>query len=398
MALMTPTTPTTPTAPTAHPGNPHVLLAGGGSGGHVFPGLAVADALVERGFGVSWAGAAGGIEERLVGAREIAFHALPARPVVGRSLLGKAGALFTLAFSALRARSLVRRLDARVVVGTGGYVSAPAVVGAKLASRPVVLIEPNADAGTANRALSRWAVEAMVAHPETAEQLRCPTRVTGVPVRAELIDAQSPLPEGPPWRVLVLGGSQGAKQLNEILPRALARLADEFDGLEVLHQAGTRHLQATRAAYGQAAARRAAAGKLSRLDAQVTPFIDDMAAAMARSHLLISRAGAITLAEICAVGRPSLLIPLDLAGGHQISNARRLADAGAAEMLFGDEVEPERLTAVLRALLGDLGRLRGMAEAARRLSCPDAAQSDAVQPDAARAIAERIAEIGGRNP
>ncbi len=366
---------------------PHALVSGGGTGGHVFPGLAVAEEVARRGWQVSWTGNRQGMESRLVARRRIPFFALAARPVVGQGIAGKLRADATLARSALGARALVRRLGARVVVGTGGYVSAPAVVGGRLASRPVLLLEPNAEAGLANRLLSRLATEAAVAWDEAAAGLRCPARTTGIPVRAEFFAVPEALPPAPPLRLLVLGGSQGARQLNELLPPALAAIRAADGGaagadppeIAVLHQAGDRHVEATRRAY------RAAAGDAPEdpPGVEVVPFLDDVAGAMATSHLVVSRAGAITLAELCAAGRPGLLVPLALAGGHQAKNARRLKSAGAAEVL-APAAGVEELAAVLRRLLADRDRLAAMARAARGLG----------RAGAAEAIADRVEHLG----
>ena len=380
----------------------HVLLAGGGTGGHVFPALAVAEELTARGWRVSFTGAAGGLEERLVGERGIAFHPLPARPLVGRGLLGKARSLTTLARSATAARRLIRRIGADAVLGTGGYVSAPAVVGARLARKPVLLLEPNAHAGVANRWLSRIANGAAVGYQETIGDLKCPCWVTGIPVRAAFfavpeLEAPHPLPPLPhalptsgrggdttgggaplpggvsacgrgdggegPLRLLVLGGSQGAQQINQAVPLAAARLLARLPALRILHQAGARNLEQTREAY-------AAAGVTERVE--VVPFLDDVAGAMAASHLLVSRAGAITLAEICAAGRPSVLLPLAIAQGHQMGNAQLLSDAGAAEVISSVDLSPELLGDRLERLLGDLPALARMGRAARALARPRA--------------------------
>lgn len=341
---------------------PHALLSGGGSGGHVFPGLAVAEELRRRGWAVSWAGSAKGLEARLVGERDVPFHALPARPLVGQGLLGKVRAGTTLLGSALRARSLVRRLGASVVVGTGGYVSAPAVLGGRLAQRPILLVEPNAAVGVANRFLSRFVDGAAVTYDSTAGQLRCPSTVTGVPIRDAFFHVDA-APNGPPWHLLVLGGSQGAQQLNELLPAALASLPSDLGQVSVVHQAGARHVDAARQAYE-------AQGLPEHVSVEVTPFLDDMPASMDVSHLVISRAGAITLAELCAAGRPSLLAPLSIAGGHQIDNARRLEEAGASLRLPADAASVGRL---LADLLADPERLRTLSEAARDLARPGAA-------------------------
>lgn len=356
-----------------------VLIAGGGSGGHVFPGLAVAEELARRGFDVAWAGASRSMEERLVRRHGLPFHPLAARPVVGRGPIGRASALFTLAGSALGARALLGRLGVRAVLGTGGYVSVPAAVGAKLAGIPLVLLEPNAEPGLANRALSRLAREAVVAHDSPGvAALRCPVTVTGVPVRGEFFDVAPRLPFGAPLRLLVLGGSQGARRLNELMPEALERLDPELGQVLVRHQAGHRHVDAVRAAYTARGLRVSSVegGGFSpegpRVQIEVVPFLHDMAGALAESHLVVSRAGAITLAELCAAGRPALLAPLELAGGHQQANARRLAEAGAVEVLDAD-ADAENLAAVLASLLEKRPSLERMAEAARALGRVDAA-------------------------
>ncbi len=352
---------------------PHALLAGGGSGGHVFPALAVAEELAARGWRVSFTGSPGGFEARLVPERGIAFHGLPARPLLGRGPLARALALGTLARSAVAAAALVRRIDVTVVLGTGGYASAPAVVGGRLARRPVVLLEPNARAGVANRWLSRWAAAAAVGYRDTARDLRCPATVTGVPVRRAFFAVPELEAEGVAGagtaaagrRLLVLGGSQGARQVNLAMAAAAPELLVAVPGLRILHQAGARNLDETRAAYA------AAGAPAERVE--VAPFLDDVAGAMAASHLLVSRAGAITVAEICAAGRASLLAPLAMAEGHQVGNARLLAAAGGAEILGPADLEPDALAARLVTLLGGtLERLQALGRAARSLARPDA--------------------------
>lgn len=366
-----------------NPSRPLALFCGGGSGGHVFPGLAVAQELQGRGWQVRWSGSHRGLEKRLVEQRRMRFHALPARPLVGQGVLGKMRALFTLSVTAWRARSLVRSLGARVVIGTGGYVSAPAVLGAKLARRPVLLLEPNAEVGFANRWLSRFAAEAVVVDMASGAQLACPTTQTGVPIRQEFFAVKG-MSSTPPWHLLVLGGSQGAQQLNRLLPTALKRLQLQ-ERLVVVHQCGERHLEATRHAYAEAGLIDADGTSTNeRIEVEVVPFLDDMAAALAVSHLVVSRAGAITLAEICAAGRASLLLPLTLAAAHQVGNARHLVTAGAAEMLLADASEDD-MTALLSDLLQDAPRRHAMALAAHSLGRPQAAEK----------IADRVELLAG---
>ncbi len=357
----------------------HALLAGGGSGGHVFPALAIGDELARRGWRVTFAGDPRGMERRLVESRRLPFEALPARPLVGRGPLARLAALVTTAASALAARRLVRRLGIEVVIGTGGYASAPAVLGARLAGRPALLVEPNAEPGAANRWLSRWAQGAAVADEAAGRGLACPSEVTGVPIR-DAFFAVPPLAAGAPARLLVLGGSQGSKRLNELVPRAVGRARAELGGVTVLHQCGERWTAAARAEWD-------AAG-LGAGEVEVAPFVADVPAAMAAASLVVSRAGAITLAEIAAAGRPSVLVPLEAAGGHQTANARRFERAGAARRLAEREATPERLAEWLVELFADGAALAAMGSRARELARPGAAAAIA---DQVEALVERAA-------
>lgn len=353
----------------------HVLIAGGGSGGHVFPGLAVAESLVGKGWHVSWLGRQEGMEKEIVEGRGIDYHGLPALAVVGRGPLGRLRALATLARSSLAARSMIRRLEIGVVLGTGGFASVPGVAGARLAGRPSALLEPNAEPGAANRWLSRWSEVAATGYHQAVTGLRCRVQPTGVPVREEFFAGPRRPPAGS-LVLLVLGGSQGARQLNRILPRALELVAPRFPELEVLHQVGDRHLDEARDAYKEC--------DLGTLEIELRPFLRDVAAEMSGAHLVISRAGAVTLAEICAAGRAAVLVPLRLAGGHQEQNAERLAAAGGAVVLRADEVNAEKLAEVLGELLADRRRLDSMGESLHELSTPGAAE----------AIADLVIELG----
>lgn len=312
---------------------------------------------------MSWLGRPEGMERRLVEAAGVTYTGLPASAVMGAGLWTRVRALLSLIVSAGRALALMRRLRPQVVLGTGGYASAPGVLGAALASCPIVLLEPNATPGAANRWLSRWARTAAVANPSTADRMRCPVVDTGVPVRADFsIVLSKPSTEGA-VRLLVLGGSQGAKRLNELLPEALGRLRLETP-VTVVHQVGESHVTAAREAY--------AARRLGFIEVEVVSFIEDMPAALAACDLVISRAGAVTLAEICAVGRAALLLPLELAGSHQVSNAERLVAGGGAHMLRSDELEVGTLATKLEELMRDNLELAAMGTANHDLSRPDA--------------------------
>ncbi len=340
------------------------LLAGGGSGGHVFPALAIGEELARRGWTVSFAGSPTGMEARLAAERGLPFVALAARPLRDKNLWAKIAALVTLLASAREARRRIRNGAFDVVVGTGGFASAPAVLGGRWAGRPTVLIEPNAEAGLANRWASRFASAAAVAYEATAEKLKCLVWVTGAPVRTAFFEIPPLRADGKP-RLLVLGGSQGSQRINRLMPEVLTPLFDHLPELSVLHQCGENHLAATLAAYRDAG--------LDTPRLRVVPFVDNVPAAMAAVDLVVSRAGAITLAEICAAGRPAVLLPLVAGGAHQLSNAQLLAAAGAAGVIEDVVLDADRLRRELANLLGDRGQLAAMGARARQLARPGAA-------------------------
>lgn len=358
-----------------------VLLAGGKSGGHVFPALAVAQELAELGYRLAWVGTVGGMEERLARDRGLEFHGLPSAPFVGRRWLARARALLVLLVSALRAWALVRRLDVATVIGTGGFVSAPAVIGAWLARRPVLLLEPNAEAGVANRLLSRLATAAAIAHRETGSQLRCPVVVTGVPVRSEIFAAEGERASDAVVRLLVLGGSQGSQNVNRAVASALPTLPEQ--PVTVLHQSGAHDFEEMAGLYRRSFGSEVEPYRYRHgaVEVRLVPFVDDVAAALRQADLVVSRAGAVTLAEICAAGRAALLVPLTLAGGHQQHNALVMEQHGAATVVA--EQETDRLRQQLVELLADRQRLREMGRAARQLASPEAS----------RLIAARIEEM-----
>lgn len=327
----------------------------------MFPALAVADELEARGWRVSFAGTVQGPEARLAPAHGLEFHPLPAVAFRGKGAMGRIRAVARVLRSTWTARSLLRRLGIDVVVATGGYVCVPAALATAFSRRGLILVEPNASAGLANRLLSRWANAAAVAWPEVRSELRCRIRVTGVPVRRAFFSLAEP-GAAPPWRILVLGGSQGAQSLNELVPSALRRLLEGGGPeLRVLHQCGAGKEVATRAEYAA-----------TEVQAEVVAFIDDVPAAMAASDCVLSRAGAVTLAEICAAGRASILFPLRLAGAHQEHNARAMSQAGAAVTIEAEEMDAEHLRLHLAGVLRT-ERLREMGRAAVSLARPRAA-------------------------
>ncbi len=350
---------------------PPVVFSGGGTGGHVFPGLAVAEELRSLGMRTAWIGRAGSLEERLVAAAGLEFRALPARPFMDRGVLARAIALGVLAGSTLRAAVLLRRLGAAVVLATGGFACAPAALAARLNGSGLYLLEPNAQSGLANRLLSRFATEAGTAFESAAGRLACEARLVGVPVRSAFRLVDEPRLPSDRTRVLVLGGSQGSAALNRQLPGLFARVARRA-AIEVTHQSGPSGVDDTRDRYRDQAA--------PAFQATVEGFIEDTAGAMAAHDLIVSRAGAVTVAEVAAAGRPAVYVPLPLAAGHQRGNAQAMVDAGAAVLVEQDDLQGEAAAERCAGLIADRARLLSMARAARAHS----------RGNAARTIAERV--------
>ena len=353
-----------------------ILIMAGGTGGHVFPALAVARVLREQGAEVVWLGTRQGLEARVVPAAGFPVAWVRVRGLRGKALLQRLQAPFMLALALLQSLWVMLKLRPAVVLGMGGFVTGPGGLMAWLLRRPLVIHEQNSVAGMTNRWLAPLARQVLVAFPGALPG----AHHTGNPVRADI--AALPAPEarlgghaGVP-RLLVLGGSLGAQALNESLPAAIARLPEALRP-EVWHQTGTRHLQAGQAAY-------AAAGVAARVEA----FVDDMAAAYGWADLVVCRAGALTVAELAAAGVGAILVPYPHAvDDHQTGNARYLAEQGAALLLPQPELEPERLGVLLGELLGDRERLLDMARRARALA----------QPDAARQVAQACLAAAGRD-
>lgn len=340
---------------------PRIVIMAGGTGGHIFPGLAVARALRERGAEVRWLGADGGMETRLVPPHGIPLDTLAVQGVRGKGLGTLLRAPLRLLAAVRAARAVLRRERPDAVVSFGGYAAGPGGIAAWLAGIPLLVHEQNRAAGMTNKVLARVARQVLVGFPQTFAK---ETHV-GNPVRAEIAAVAPPeareFDHAGPLRLLVLGGSQGARALNEAVPQAVAALGMP---VEILHQAGERMLDAARQAYVDAG-----------VPARVEPFIADMAAAYAWADLVVCRAGALTLAELCAVGVGSVLVPFPQAvDDHQTRNADFLVEHGAAVLLPQSDQLPARLREVLAPLSADAGKRLAMARAARALARPDAAQ------------------------
>ena len=344
------------------------LIMAGGTGGHVFPGLAVADVLRGRGWHVVWMGTRAGMEARLVTARGYELAAIRAVALRGKGLATALLLPLNLLIGFWQAARTIFRLRPDVVLGMGGYVAFPGGMMASLLARPLAVHEQNAIAGLTNRILAGVADKAMSAFPQALKGAEW----TGNPVRADIAALGDPgeryARRAGPLKLLVVGGSGGAQALNECVPKALALLEPRP---AVVHQSGEKNYAALRAAYS-------AAG----VQGELVPFIDDMARRYAEADLVICRAGAMTVAELSAGGVASVLVPYPHAvDDHQTANARFLADQGAALLLPQADLTPERLATVLREL--ERPRLVEMARRARSLG----------RPDAARVVAERCMEL-----
>ncbi|MDR0996447.1 MAG: undecaprenyldiphospho-muramoylpentapeptide beta-N-acetylglucosaminyltransferase [Zoogloeaceae bacterium] len=345
------------------------LIMAGGTGGHIFPALAVAHELTRRHWRAVWVGQPESMEARLVPEHGFAFLPIVFPPLRGKGIARKLGLPLNLLRALSSARRILQEAEPDLVVGFGGYVSFPCGAMARLSGIPLVLHEQNAIAGLANRALAPLAKKVLTGFPEVFRQ----GRWVGNPVRPTI--AALPDPETRfagrqgRLRLLVLGGSLGAQALNEVVPKGIA-LMGEACRPHIRHQAGQKHLESLKANY-------AAAG----VEAECLPFIDDMAEAYGWADLVICRAGALTLAELAAAGVASVLVPFPFAvDDHQTANARFLAQAGGAILLPQAELTPESI-----ALIGKYPRrqLLEMGKKARELA----------RPDAASAVADICAEV-----
>ena len=342
-----------------------VLIMAGGTGGHVFPALAVANVLRERGVAVVWLGVPGSMESRLVPA-----HGFPIEWVRVAGIRGKGAAawLFAplrIAKAVTQALGVLKRVKPRSVLGAGGYVSGPGGIAAWLLRIPLLIHEQNAIAGLTNRWLAKLATQVFEAFPGSfAPAVRATT--IGNPVRAEIAAVPAPAlrfaGREARTRLLVFGGSQGAQRLNAVLPLAIAQLAPDLRP-QVRHQTGERGLESTRAAYRDAA-----------VDADVLPFIDDMAKAYAWADLAVCRAGAMTIAELQAAGLGAIFIPLPIAtDDHQTKNAAVMVRGGGARLIAERDLTAASMSACLAEVMTSRATLLQMAQAARSSRVIDAA-------------------------
>jgi len=358
---------------------PTVLIAGGGTGGHVFPAVAVAESMQALAdVDVVFCGTARGVEARVVPARGWRLELLDVEPMKGGGPRRAVRGALVAARATVHALGLVRSVRPKAVLSVGGYASGPVSLAAALLGVPVAVMEPNSVVGLANRLLAPFAKRAYIAWDEAGARFRPRARRDyGVPLRAgfgpKAYAAKGTL------RVLVLGGSQGAAALNERMPEVIARLAD-VPGLEVVHQAGRDRDAAVRAAYERE--------KVERVT--VVAFIDDVARALAEADLVVARAGASSIAELSAVGRAAVLVPFPhAADDHQARNAQALARAGGAVCVRQEAADVTRLAAEMGRLLRDDGARTLMADASRACGKPGAAHDVASDLLVLAGIAER---------
>ena len=342
-----------------------VVIAGGGTGGHLYPGIAVARELVRRvpGARVSFAGTAHGLEARVVPREGFELDTIRSAGLKGKSLIARCRGLGLLVPSALDAWRVLSRRRPDVVIGVGGYSAGPVVLLAAVRGVPTLVLEQNAVPGLTNRLLGRWVRAAAVTYDQTLPFFHGKGFVSGNPVRPEFFEPASERETSRGERVLVLGGSQGAHAINVAMVAASPELARLRPGLEIVHQTGERDLAAVREGY-----------RAGNVAARAEPFLDAMASEMKGADLVLGRAGATTLAELAAAGRPAVLVPFPAAADdHQRKNAAVLTGAGAAEVVEQTDLSGERLASVVGRLLGDRDRLATMSRAMRTFARPDAA-------------------------
>src|ERR1044071_2057000 len=351
-----------------------VLIAGGGTGGHVIPALAIARELKARySAEVLFVGTARGMENRLVPQAGFGLMRVKVGALKNVNLITRMRTMFDLPRAVVDARKIIKVFGPDVVVGVGGYASGPAMAAAIMMHIPTLAFEPNYVPGFANKIVGHR-VSAAAVHFEQTEKFFNNALVVGVPVRAEFFRVP-PLDGNHAPTLLVFGGSQCARSINQAMVSAAPEVLRQIPLLRVIHQTGEREYNDVAAAYEQAGVK-----------AEVSAFIDDMPAAFARADLLLCRSGASTVAEITAAGKPAIFVPFpQAADDHQRRNAEEIAERGAAVLIPQSELTPERLAQELIALLCDPARLKEMSERARALS----------HHDAAGRVAKMVAELSG---
>ena len=334
-----------------------IMIMAGGTGGHIFPALAVAKQLSKEGWDVFWLGTHNGLESKIIPANQITIDWLPVTGIRGKNWFAKIKAIYNLGNACLHARKILQKRQPHVVLGMGGFVSAPGGLMAKMLKIPLVIHEQNRVPGTANRLLAKIANRVLEAFPNSFEK-NIKAEYTGNPLREEFINQhkQKKLKTSNiSKKILIVGGSQGAQILNQIVPKAIA----QFANIIVQHQSGSAMLEEVTNHYQSLA-----------VDAKVNDFIDDIAAAYQWADLVICRAGAMTISELSAMSKPAILIPLPNAiDDHQTLNARYLSEAGAAILLPQKQLTVESL---IEKITHAINNLDAMATASKHCARLDA--------------------------
>ena len=346
-----------------------VLIAAGGTGGHIYPGIAVAREVMRRDAAsvVKFVGTARGLETRLVPQSGFELLLIESAGLKNVSLGARVRGLALLPKSFTAARRLIRELRPQIVVGAGGYVTGSVLLTAALMRIPTLVMESNALPGFTNRVLARFVTRAAVAFEESLPYFRGKGVVTGNPVRREFFEIKKRERDPARFSILVFGGSQGARAINEAMVEAVKRLDAHRETLRIVHQTGATDEEKVRAGYAEAGWSE---------ESEVRPYIDDMVKAFAEGDLIVCRAGATTTAELIAAGKAAMMIPFPYAADdHQRRNAEALEAAGAARMILQQDLTGERLAREIAALVEEPQRVTMMEEASRRLARGDAAQA-----------------------
>ncbi len=344
--------------------NKHLVIMAAGTGGHIIPGLAVATEMQRRGWTVSWIGTPSGMESTMVPKAGIEMDTVPFTGMRGKGIVHSAKGMLQIVPSAIRCVKFLRSRKATAVVGMGGYVCLPGGAVTSLLRKPLVLVNADASLLKSTQALLRFADRVAFGFDGQAAKTVKNSVVTGNPVRAEIANLPTPAERfsgrSGPLRILVVGGSLGAQVLNQNVPKALALLAEDERPV-VMHQSGAANLESVQSAYKEA-----------NVEAQIVPFVEDMAAQLGACDLIICRSGAITVSELCAAGVPSILVPLVISTtAHQRDNATWLSENGGAIHLPQTELTPQKLADLIRSL--DRTALVQMADMARALRVDNAA-------------------------
>lgn len=341
----------------------HFVVMAGGTGGHVVPGLSIAQALQEKGHSVSWMGTRAGIETQLVPAANIAIDYIDISGVRGKGLQGLLAAPFKIIHAFFQARRILKKVKADVVIGMGGFVAGPGGIAAKSLGLPLVIHEQNAIAGTTNKILAKFANHVLQAF-DGAFALHPKVQTVGNPVRHSLVaDAASVSEQDSPLKILVVGGSLGALALND---RIIA-LLQERDDINVLHQAGKRHIEKVRAQYQ--------AAKIAPERFQLHAYIDDMQQAYQWADIVFCRSGAMTVSELSCALKPAIFVPFPFAiDDHQTANANVMVRAGAAILMKQSDMNSAALNALIQPLIDDKKQLMAMAEKAKAIRITNAGE------------------------